>query len=49
MINDIRFLKRKEQSLDDWIDDTIAAINDVIYEIVIEITQVLYEVLRRVR
>jgi len=49
MINDIRFLKTKEQSLDDWIDDTIAVINDVIYEIVIEITQVLYGVLRRVR
>jgi len=49
MINDIRFLKVKEQSLDDWIDDTIAIVNDVIYEIVIEITQVLYEVLRRVR
>ena len=49
MINDIRLSKQKEQSLDDWIDDYIAAINDVIYEIVIEITQVLYGVLRRVR
>ena len=49
MINDIRFAKRKEQSLDEWVDETIAAINDVIYEIVIQITQVLGEVLRRVR
>ncbi len=49
MINDIRFAKQKEQSLDGWIDDTIAVIGDVIYEIVIEITQVLYEVIRRVR
>lgn len=49
MINDIRFAKTKEQSLDDWIDDTIAVINDVIYEIVINITQVMSEVIRRVR
>ncbi len=49
MINDIRFAKQKEQSLDDWIDDTITVVNDVIYEIVINITQVLYEVIRRVR
>jgi len=49
MINDIRFAKRKEQSLDEWVDETIAVINDVIYEIVINITQVLGEVLRRVR
>ena len=49
MINDIRFLKTKEQSLDDWIDDTIAVINDQIYEIVIQIVQVLSEVIRRVR
>ena len=49
MINDIRFLKTKEQSLDEWVDETIAVINDVIYEIVINITQVLGEVMRRVR
>jgi len=49
MINDIRFAKRKEQSLDEWVDETIAVINDVIYEIVINITQVLGEVMRRVR
>ena len=49
MINDIRLAKQKEQSLDDWINDYIAVVNDVIYEIVIEITQVLYGVLRRVR
>ena len=49
MINDIRLAKTKEQSLDDWIDDTIAAINDVVYEIVIQITLVLSEVIRRVR
>jgi len=49
MINDIRLAKQKEQSLDDWINDYIAVVNDVIYEIVIEITQVLYGILRRVR
>lgn len=49
MINDIKFAKTKEQSLDEWIDDTIAVINSVIYEIVINITQVLSEVIRRVR
>ncbi|GAI51310.1 unnamed protein product [marine sediment metagenome] len=49
MINDIKFAKQKEQSLDDWVDDTIAVISDVIYEIVINITQVLSEVIRRVR
>jgi len=49
MINDIRFAKTKEQSLDDWVDDTIAVVNDMIYEIVIQIVQVLSEVIRNVR
>ena len=49
MINDIRFAETKEQSLDEWIDDTIAVINEAVYEIIINITQVLSEVVRRVR
>ncbi|GAI07234.1 unnamed protein product [marine sediment metagenome] len=49
MINDIRFAKTKEQSLDDWIDETIAGINSVIYEITLNIALVLREVQRYVR
>lgn len=49
MINDLRLAKTKEQSLDDWIDDTIAVINDVIYDIVINIALVLREVQQNVR
>lgn len=49
MINDIRFAKTKEQSLDDWIDETIAQVDAIIYNVVLKINLVLSEVQRYVR
>ncbi|GAH47778.1 unnamed protein product [marine sediment metagenome] len=49
MINDIRFAKTKEQSLDDWIDETVNTVDEIIYQVMLEINQVLGEVSRYAR
>ena len=49
MINDIRFLAREEKSLDEWVNDTISQVDEIIYTLMLEINQVLYEAIRYVR
>ena len=41
MINDIRFDLKPEQTLEQWIVDTIAPVNDMIYSISSQITGIL--------
>lgn len=45
MINDLRFLINREQPLDAWIDETLAVINDVSYDIFCQLNFVMGEVL----
>lgn len=49
MINDIRFAKREEKSLDEWVNDTISQVDEIIYTLMLEINLVLYEVARYAR
>ena len=49
MINDTRFTFKEEKSLDQWVNDTLAPINDSIYFIMTEINSILNEVLSDVR
>jgi len=44
MINDIRFAAREEKSLDEWVNDTISQVDEIIYQVMLEINLVLYEV-----
>jgi len=38
MINDVRFMKDEEMSLDEWVDQTLAPTADTIYFIISTIT-----------
>ena len=38
MINDIRFMKDEEMSLDEWVDQTLSPTCDIIYFIISSIT-----------
>lgn len=49
MTNDISFLLRREQSLDAWVDETLAVINDVMYDIFSQLNKVITEVQTDVR
>lgn len=44
MINDIRFAVREEKSLDEWVNDTISQIDEIVYTLMLEINRALYEV-----
>ena len=44
MINDVRWLKNREQPLDVWLLDMIAQINETVYVIIIQLNLVLDEV-----
>jgi len=39
MINDIRFMKDQEMSLDEWVDYTLAPTGDTIYYIISRISR----------
>ena len=49
MINDNRFLLRSEQPLDGWIYEILAPINDIIYDLVTRLDQIMNEVFKDVR
>ena len=46
MINDIRFAVREEKSLDEWVNDTIGQVDEIIYTLMLCINRVLCEVIR---
>lgn len=48
MINDVRFLLKKEQPLDFWIIDTMSVVNDIIYDIYRRLNQIADEVFKDV-